>query len=122
MSSSALQYAREPAMSWRAKIALLIIAAVVIVPTIMRSRQHVDLRDSTRLSIRLNWQSDAPPHRLLVSRDDASSWAVGPIGVVEEPPPGHVLPCPRVCADPIVQSPSDNAPDLYRGPPSFSCV
>jgi hypothetical protein len=109
-------------MSWRAKIALLVIATIVIVPTIMRSRQHVDLRDSTRLSIRLNWQSDTPPHRALVSRDDASPWAVAPITLVEERHHEHVQPCPNVPADRIVQSPFDKTPDLYRGPPASSRV
>jgi hypothetical protein len=71
-----------------------IVAAVVVVTT-LRSPQHIDLLDSTRLSIRLSWQSDTPPHRALVSRDDASSRAVAPMAVAEDPPhQGTVQPAP----------------------------
>jgi hypothetical protein len=40
---------------------LVVAVALVLVPTVMRARQHLSLHENTRLSIRLNWQSDAPP-------------------------------------------------------------
>jgi len=97
--------------------AFVIIAALVIVPTIMRSRQHVESRDSTRLSIRLNWQSDTPPQKSLVTPDDASALVVATVNVVQ-PQAARVRPRVHVYAEPIVQPPFDNAPNLFRGPPS----
>jgi hypothetical protein len=96
----------------------VIIAALVIVPTIMRARQHVELRDSPRLSIRLNWQSDTPPQKSLVTPDDASALAVATVTVVQQPQAARVRPRVHAYAEPIVQPPFDNAPNLFRGPPS----
>src|SRR5262245_40688704 len=86
--------------------ACVVVAALVIVPTIMRSRQHVELRDSTRLSIRLNWQSDIRPHRSLVTRDDATtSSAATPAPLLWQPDVVWVMLRVRACADPLVVRP-----------------
>jgi hypothetical protein len=99
-------------------IAFVIVSALIIVPTIMRSRQHVDLRDSTRLSIRLNWQSDTPPQKSLVTPDDASAPAAATVDVVQQPQAARVRPRVHLYAEPIVRPPLDHAPDQFRGPPS----
>jgi|SRR5262245_52526864 len=100
--------------------ACAVVAALVIVPTIMRSRQHIELRDSTRLSIRLNWQSDIRPYRSLVTRADATtSSAATPALLVWQPDVVWVTLRVHACADPlVVRPPFDNAPDLFRGPPA----
>jgi hypothetical protein len=96
----------------------LIIAALVIVPTILRARQHVKLHEATRLSIRLNWQSDAPPHRMVVVPDEESTGVAATIPLSPQPEDARLSPRVHSCSEPIVQAPFDNAPDLFRGPPS----
>ena len=97
--------------------ALLVLVALVIVPTIMRSRQRVDLRETTRLSIRLNWQSDAPPQRGAVAPDTQDiARAAGTF--LQTPPSPVVAPAPTDPGAPLPYRPLDNAPDRFRGPPS----
>src|SRR5215468_8822919 len=100
-------------------LASLLITSVVIVPTVMRARQHIRLRDSTSLSVRYNFKSDAPPQRELFEPSLRIRKTADPIATIENP---HSSPAvagvqsadllPRV-------TPFDNAPDLFRGPPSL---
>jgi hypothetical protein len=98
------------------RIGLLAVAtALVIVPTVARANQHVERRDSTRLSIRHSWIGVAPPTKAFVAPVEA---AVLPPPVVEV---DHnravsfvsvawsVAPC-ALC---------DNVSDPLRGPPSY---
>ena len=97
--------------------ALAVIAAIVIVPTVLRSRQHVELRDSTRLSIRLNWQSDTPPQKDSLSPDHRALDVAVPAVLLQQPAQRPVTArVPRVVVP--VRQPLDNAPDRFRGPPS----
>ena len=99
-------------------VAALLTLAVVVVPSVMRARQHVELREGTRLSIRLNWESDAPPQRALpdaASRDDAAVVDA----VVIDPEPRRISRAECLTAEPVPQTPFDNAPDFFRGPPSL---
>ncbi len=123
--AGALQYVRECAMTSRSSfvcviarsIACAIVAALVVVPTITRSRQHIRLRPSTRLSIRLNWQSDTPPQRTIVPPDDASARVVATVTPVQPPQDARFSPHVRVGEEPTVQSPFENVLDLFRRPP-----
>ncbi len=97
--------------------ALAILAALILVPTVLRSRQHVDLHDSTRLSIRLNWQSDMPPRKASPASDHGALHVAVPVVLLRSPLLQPVL--ARVPqADAPTPPPLDNAPDRFRGPPS----
>jgi hypothetical protein len=97
---------------------LTLIAAVVIVPTVMRSRQRIELRDSTRLSIRLNWQSGTPPQKDVFDSHASDRTAVTTPAAVEPETP-CLGPSVRATDQPLRKTPFDNAPDLFRGPPSL---
>lgn len=99
--------------------AVAIAVALIVVPTVMRSRQHIELHDSTRLSIRLNWQSDAPPQRDLFVPDTSVADAIVPLAFMQQPHAPAVAPRARIFDEPIVQPLFDNAPDLFRGPPAL---
>ncbi len=99
----------------------LLAAAIVIVPTVMRSRQHVEMRDTTRLTIRLNLQSDAPPQVKLFVPDATTADTAPPV-VVQLPHASRVTPRVHAYHEPIVQPTFDNAPDLFRGPPAPSLL
>ena len=98
--------------------ALVIALALVAVPTIMRARQHVELHDTTRLSIKLNWQSATPPQRAMLAPDDAVSGAVVPSALAQQPHAARVTPRVHAFDEPVTQPLLDNAPDLLRGPPA----
>jgi hypothetical protein len=85
----------------------------------MRARQHVDLRDSTRLSIRLNWQGVAPPQKHLPAAHSLVWSVVGAAAVIVHP---QIPRIPTRSPDDVQTPPSlfDNAPDLLRGPPARS--
>jgi hypothetical protein len=96
--------------------------ALVLVPTVMRAQQRVALCDTTRLSIRLNWQSDAPPKMAVAAVRPSIDCedAVVPKALATQPHPARVVPRVHVFSEPIVQPPLDNSPDLLRGPPALS--
>jgi hypothetical protein len=98
-------------------IACAIVAALVIVPTVTRSRHHIRLRESTRLGIRLNWRSDTPPQRPIVVPDDASVRTVVMATTVQPTQDARLSPRLGAGAEPIVHLPFDNVPDLFRRPP-----
>ena len=98
---------------------LALSAALIVVPALMRSHQHVDLRDRTRLSIRLNWQSEAPTQKDRLLSDHDGSDAVAPAALVQQPHAPRVTPRVRAKDEPVSQSPFDKAPDPLRGPPSL---
>jgi hypothetical protein len=101
-------------------LASLLVTAFVVVPTIMRARQHVELRDSTSLSIRLNWTSDAPPQKEFLVPSPELRKTTDPIAVVEPPGPLRLVPGVQSAADILVRRTAfHNAPDLFRGPPSL---
>jgi hypothetical protein len=100
------------------RIGLLALAtALVLVPTIARARQHVEHRDSTRLSIKHSWVGVAPPTKASISSVAAYQAAVLPPPIVEigrGPFVARVDPA-RSRAPRIV----DTLPfDSPRGPPS----
>ena len=97
--------------------ALVLLLSLVIVPTVMRSRQHIELRETTRLSIRLNWQSDTPPQRGLPA-PTAVAAAVTPAALSQAPSPAPARAAEHDGHAPPPQVPLDNAPDRFRGPPS----
>jgi hypothetical protein len=101
-------------------IALLLAASVVIVPSVMRAKQRVDLRDSTRLSIRLNWQSDAPPQKQLLAPTAIVVAVPAPAGRLVESDYVSKIPLAPPADGTLPNTAFDNAPDLFRGPPSRS--
>ena len=99
-------------------LASLLITSVVVVPTVMRARQHIRLRDSTSLSVRLNLKSDAPPEKECFEPSPQIRKSADPIAVVEPPSPAVAG---VQSADILPRTaPFDNAPDLFRGPPSLA--
>ena len=98
--------------------ASLLIASVVIVPTVTRARQHIRLRDSTSLNVRLNLKSDAPPQKeFFIPSPQICKTAIS-IAAIEPPDPSHAVAGVQ-SADILPRAtPFDNAPDLFRGPPS----
>jgi hypothetical protein len=101
-------------LSW---ISLAIVLALVVVPTVLRAQQRIELRDTTRLSIRLNWQSDAPPRMADVAPSNDGEGAVVPTALAAQPHPARVVPRVHVFSEPVVYPPLDNSPDPLRGPP-----
>jgi hypothetical protein len=98
-------------------IAIALVGVVVIVPTVTRSRRHITLRESTRLGIRMNWQSDAPPERPIVAPDDLSTRTSATVAAVQPLRDLRFPPARKTVAEPIVQSPFDDVLDLFRRPP-----
>jgi hypothetical protein len=96
---------------------LVVAVALVLVPTVTRARQHLSLHDTTRLSIRLNWQSDAPPRMHLVAAGAREHAALVPRVFVIRPPISRLLPRAPAFDEPVVRPLLDNSPDLLRGPP-----
>jgi hypothetical protein len=92
-----------------------LVAALVLVPTAARARQHLDRQDTTRLSIKHSWLGVTPPTK-------ASSTAPTPVALV--PPP--VVRLERSSAVSRASSPPPATPrpvrhhftDPLRGPPS----
>lgn len=94
----------------------LLVTALVAVPTVMRAHQHVELRDTTRLTIRLNWQSDAPPQKHLFGLDAQVQGTPSPVIDLHRPRLRHAG---TLTDEPIRHSPFDRVPDTFRGPPSL---
>ncbi|HVZ22464.1 MAG TPA: hypothetical protein VG871_15430 [Vicinamibacterales bacterium] len=92
----------------------VVVVALVAVPAIARATQHVDRRDSTRLSIRESWIGVAPPKTATVA---------APLAVAPATPHAliHVL---RAEAEalPDALAPARHVrwdgPDPLRGPPA----
>jgi hypothetical protein len=98
---------------------LLVVAALILVPSLLRAMQHFDPRDNIRLSIRLNWNGDAPPTKAKIAPDDAPSPVILPAVVVEQAGPAHLPRHPHTLDDECIScSLLDNTPDLVRGPPA----
>jgi hypothetical protein len=96
---------------------LVVAVALVLVPTVTRARQHLCLHETTRLSIRLNWQSDAPPRMHLVAGGARGHAALVPRVFVIPPPISRFLSRAPAFDEPVVRPLLDNSPDLLRGPP-----
>jgi len=97
----------------------LIVTSVVAVPAIMRARQHVELRDSTSLGTRLNWKSDAPPQKAFFVPSPNIRKVADAITVVMLERPSRVVSSVQSADVPPRRTAFDNAPDLFRGPPSL---
>jgi hypothetical protein len=95
--------------------ALAIALAVVLVPTIARTRQHVEHRDATRLSIKHSWLGVAPPSKSLVAPQQI---VVLPAIVAEPQPRRSTLRVPVAPAPALHPIPAQS-PDPLRGPPAF---
>jgi hypothetical protein len=93
---------------------VVLAAALVLVPTAARARQHVDRQDTTRLSIKHSWLGVAPPTK--------ASAASTPVALV--PAPVVRLVRSRVVSRAsFVRSVAPrpvrhHSPDPLRGPPS----
>jgi hypothetical protein len=111
------RYIREEVSIVRS-VVVLIVAAVIVVPAVMRAGQHVELRDSTRLSIRLNWQSDAPPQKHVADTNQLVRKHLAVVAVSVQPlQTTHVVFARHIGEEPSPTPVSENAPDLFRGPP-----
>jgi len=98
------------------RIGLLAIAtALVLVPTAARARQHVEHRDTTRLSIRHSWLGVAPPTKA----------SVAPVQVAVLPPPvveidhSRVISLVHAARSVAPRTVYDSLTDPLRGPPSL---
>jgi hypothetical protein len=93
---------------------LAVAAALVLVPTVARARQHVEHRDATRLSIKHSWLGVAPPTKA----------SIAPVHVAVLPPPVVELDRSRAVSYVHVArsvTPRDRHHDLsnpLRGPPA----
>jgi len=97
---------------------ILVALAVLLVPTLMRAQQRLTAHESTRLTVRLNLQSDAPPRILpVVLQDNGQGFAV-PRPLAVQPHPARVAPRVHALDEPVPQPLLDNSPDLLRGPPA----
>jgi hypothetical protein len=95
---------------------LVIVVSLVLVPTVMRARQHLSLHENTRLSIRLNWQSDTPPRMHVVAITTRGHAALTP-RVFAIQPPSRLLSRVPAFDEPVVRPFLANSPDPLRGPP-----
>jgi len=89
--------------------------AIVLVPTVARIRQHVELRDATRLSIKHSWIGIAPPTRAVVAPQQII--VVASFAELPEPrrvAPDAVISAPELSLHPVL----DLSPDPLRGPPA----
>ena len=93
---------------------LTLAAAVVLVPTLARAQQQVELRDTTRLSIKHSWLGVAPPTKAWVA---PVTIAVLPVPAARPTEPARFTgPAPLlVSAVRRIVLPS---PEPLRGPPS----
>jgi len=100
-------------------MSLATVAALVLVPTVLRAQQRLSLRDTTRLSIKLNWQSDAPPRTEYRAPSSEGEGIVAPEAIASLPHPARVATRVHAWREPVVQLSLDNSPELLRGPPSL---
>jgi hypothetical protein len=93
---------------------VVLVAALVLVPTAARARQHVDRQDTTRLSIKHSWLGVAPPTKASVAPAQA---AILPPPVVEI---DHSRLLSRIAPvrNPAPPNVDDQRFDPLRGPPS----
>jgi hypothetical protein len=97
------------------RISLLALAtALVIVPTVARARQHVDRKDTTRLSIKHSWLGVAPPTK---ASSAPTPVALGPAPVVRIERSAVVSPV-QIVQDATIPTFDDTITDPLRGPPS----
>ena len=97
-------------------------AALFVVPTVMRARQHVEMHDTTRISIRLNWQGEKRCHDDVELKSDERADET-PLLFADLPELqafSHLSARQRAVDVALPASPADNAPDPLRGPPSVS--
>jgi hypothetical protein len=91
-----------------------IAAALIIVPTVARALQHVDVRETTRLSIRHSWLGVAPPTKVSIAPATVAVLPVVPAA------PEHGRDCIRARV-PIAVCPAfavvPESSDPLRGPP-----
>jgi hypothetical protein len=95
--------------------ATVVAAALVLVPTVTRAREHLERRETTRLSIRLNWQSDAPPRIVDIAPDESDHAIRAPYTL--PPCPACFITHRHAFEELPGPAPCDNSPDLLRGPP-----
>jgi len=98
-------------------------AALFVVPTVMRARQHVEMHDTTRISIRLNWQGERRMHDDVVDVQCEEGVDETPLLFADLPELqafSHLSARQRAVDIALPASPADNAPDPLRGPPSVS--
>jgi hypothetical protein len=89
-------------------------AALVLVPTAARARQHVDRKDTTRLSIKHSWLGVAPPTK--------ASAATTPVALVPAPvvriERSRVVSPVQIVQNATIPTFDDTITDPLRGPPS----
>jgi hypothetical protein len=97
-----------------ARLSLLaIVAAVVIVPVVARSRDQIEHRDATRLSIKHSWLGVAPPSKASVAPQPMVALAA----VVARPELLRVACRAFIAAVPAFRSVLVQPSDPLRGPP-----
>jgi hypothetical protein len=97
------------------RLAIFAIAtALVLVPTIARARQRVEVRDATRLSIRNSWVGVTPPTKASVA---PITIAVVPTPAALPPEPARTARAVPAVAPTVVRVELSRLEPL-RGPPS----
>ena len=97
----------------------LIVAALILVPTLVRAQQHFD-RLPIRTSIRLNWNGDGSRTRPEAVPQRPQRDLVAPITIVDNP---HIRLVTNWVALVDEAAPSAvfiSTPDTLRGPPAIS--
>jgi len=87
--------------------------ALVLVPAVARARQHVELRDATRLSIKHSWIGVAPPTKAVVAPQQIVAVPV----MTTEPEPRRLSQHAVIAEAPALHAILDLASDPLRGPP-----
>jgi len=95
----------------------LLVAALVLVPTVLRAVQTPGFAGNIRLSIRLNWNADHPPTKTVVAPPTTAQpetvWTTESVSL----PAWHSVSCEH---DAVPRAPDDVGPDPVRGPPSLT--
>ena len=96
--------------------ACLVIAALILVPALVRALQHWDPHQPIRTSIKLNWNGDTPRAKGLISSGLLALDLTAPPATAHAPQRVVRLACDAAQAAP--KSLLDGAPDALRGPPA----
>ena len=96
---------------------LLVTTALLLVPAIVRARQHLIPRDDIRPSVRLNWIGVTPPKDDLAQRATTDALEL-PLASRERSEAPCFLARSFALDQPVPNSQRDNSPCVLRGPPT----
>ena len=97
--------------------ALLVTTALLLVPSIVRARQHFVPRDEIRPSVRLNWIGITPSKDDLAQRATTAAFDL-PLAPLKEPEAPRFLARSFALDQPVPNWLLDNCHCVLRGPPT----